>query len=280
MEIFMTDKQKLTVMVVHSDTDICEEFQQTLAAYNVIVSHNGQEAWQAYQQLSGVAVVITEIELPGLDGLSMAQRIYHSGNPTRVLFMANQIKDSEAFLAFNSGFYCLPKPVDPLFLKLSVGTLVQEWQKYCEMEVCPQDFDNLNIDVNAPVLVVEDSPVMRDIYVDNLSQSFGTVLAAENGQEAWDMYQNYQGEIPVVITDMQMPLMDGLKLSRNIRKLSKMTQIVAISGEMDDALSMQFMSVGVSCLPKPIHPIYVRLIVYRSLSRYMELKRLAVERQS
>ena len=62
------------------------------------------------------------------------------------------------------------------------------------------------------VLIAEDESATRMRLERNLEKLGFTPTAAENGAEAWKLYQ--EGEFPLVLTDWMMPEMDGLELVR------------------------------------------------------------------
>lgn len=67
------------------------------------------------------------------------------------------------------------------------------------------------------VLVADDSEFFRG-QIQRLVEAVGyRVMAAEDGQAAWEMLDTHASEIDLVATDVEMPRMDGLALSRRIR---------------------------------------------------------------
>src|SRR5438105_15900981 len=65
------------------------------------------------------------------------------------------------------------------------------------------------------ILIVDDDPTSRIILEATLKKSGHQVTAAKNGAEALALFE--KGNIPLVISDMVMPGMDGLELCRRIR---------------------------------------------------------------
>ncbi|MGQ9658081.1 MAG: diguanylate cyclase [Fimbriimonadales bacterium] len=66
------------------------------------------------------------------------------------------------------------------------------------------------------VLIAEDSGVVRKVLERNLQQLGYEVTAAEDGAQAWEAYQ--RAPTPIVITDWEMPRMNGIELCRAIRQ--------------------------------------------------------------
>jgi two-component system chemotaxis response regulator CheY len=69
----------------------------------------------------------------------------------------------------------------------------------------------------ARILTVDDSPVMRQMVKATLAESGHVVTQAANGEEALRIAATQVFDM--VITDVNMPVMDGLTLTRNLRQL-------------------------------------------------------------
>lgn len=83
---------------------------------------------------------------------------------------------------------------------------------------------NHHVDSNVPILIVEDSALLRKLIVDSIRLAgYENLIKAENGQEAWEYIMKcktdgtLKDEIKLVITDIEMPLMDGHRLTKLIK---------------------------------------------------------------
>ena len=74
------------------------------------------------------------------------------------------------------------------------------------------------------LLYVEDELSVREMVVEYLDEFFLNIYEASNGVEALETYYNKKPDI--IITDIEMPKMSGLKLSSLIRKKSLFTPII------------------------------------------------------
>ena len=72
------------------------------------------------------------------------------------------------------------------------------------------------------VLYVEDSKTIREQFTGILNKLFDNVVIARNGREAIDKFTTNQDEdfdINIVISDINMPFMDGMELLELIREI-------------------------------------------------------------
>lgn len=73
------------------------------------------------------------------------------------------------------------------------------------------------------ILVVDDEREYRILVGNFLSDQGWTVFLAEDGQEALNTL--YREQIDIIVSDIYMPVMDGLKLHRNVRSNAKFAEI-------------------------------------------------------
>ena len=73
------------------------------------------------------------------------------------------------------------------------------------------------------LLYVEDEANIREEMVEILELDFEHIHVAKNGQEGLAMFQEFHPDI--VISDIQMPLMDGITMAQNILSLDNTAKI-------------------------------------------------------
>jgi len=95
------------------------------------------------------------------------------------------------------------------------------------------------------VLVVDDSMVFRKQMQNMLENMFFNVITVAHGEEALGMLQA-KPKISMVLTDYNMPVMDGLELTYEIRKTYSKDElsILAISSNEDDEITALFLKHG------------------------------------
>ncbi|MBD3274221.1 MAG: response regulator [Candidatus Marinimicrobia bacterium] len=83
------------------------------------------------------------------------------------------------------------------------------------------------------VLVVDDEQYIRMILQESLEMSGFEVLTARNGKEALDIYYENVPDIKLIITDISMPVMNGIEFRDRIQELFPETKIIALTGNYD-----------------------------------------------
>ena len=101
---------------------------------------------------------------------------------------------------------------------------------------------------NVPtVLIAEDSEFFRG-QIQRLVEAVGCrVLAAEDGQAAWEILDHHAGEVDLVATDIEMPRLDGLALTRQIRADARFAglPVIALSSLAGEEEIARGMAAGV-----------------------------------
>jgi len=104
------------------------------------------------------------------------------------------------------------------------------------------------------ILVVDDSRAMRSYVNSLIKERYDTVLA-QDGQEALEIFNDCFGAFDFILTDMNMPRMDGISLVKAVREQNPMIPIVMLTTESDEKDKEQGFAAGVNdYLTKPFKP--------------------------
>jgi PAS domain S-box-containing protein len=124
------------------------------------------------------------------------------------------------------------------------------------------------------VLVVDDEPNIREATRIALQANGYRVQLAVNGEDALVHYHRLRSEVRLVITDLMMPVMNGIRLVRRLRELEPELPVVATSGLTDADMRSELASLGVSeLLMKPSSVADLVAAVQRSLVEATRSKR-------
>lgn len=82
------------------------------------------------------------------------------------------------------------------------------------------------------ILIVDDDPVIRRLTRRMLNSLGYEVIEAENGADALNRF-NENGDIDLVLSDLKMPIMNGMELAEEIRQMQRESKFILISGAND-----------------------------------------------
>jgi two-component system chemotaxis response regulator CheY len=116
------------------------------------------------------------------------------------------------------------------------------------------------------ILAVDDSNSMRQMVAYTLTSAGYDVTDAIDGQQALDIAK--KSHFDLVLSDVHMPVMDGIQLIRELRKLTafKFTPILMLTTESSKEKKMQGKEAGATgWIVKPFNPEKLLLTVKRVL---------------
>lgn len=116
----------------------------------------------------------------------------------------------------------------------------------------------LAVEVSVPhgkgetILLVDDEIVIREVAQLILQNNGYKVLVAEDGPSALALFAQQIGNVAVVVTDLAMPIMDGLALVRALRRIQPGLKVIISSGRTEDRQSAEIAALHVEAtLNKP-----------------------------
>lgn len=123
-----------------------------------------------------------------------------------------------------------------------------------------------NLTKNLSVLYVEDEFELRKVFEQYLRKFFKNIKSCSNGYEGLDEYQ--KGEYNIVITDINMPIMDGLRMSKEIKQINPSQHILIISAYKDIDNYIESIRLGIDgYVLKPIEYDQVNDLLFKISSQ-------------
>jgi two-component system sensor histidine kinase/response regulator len=219
-------------------------------------------------------VVIADDQMPDSDGTALATRV--RGTPglteTQLIMLTSLDRQGNAQRLTDLGFAgYLTKPVRGRELRACVERVLELESGASPSSARLVTRGSLAVD-SAPtrysghVLVVEDNAVNQQVTRRFLERLGCEVEVAENGHRAVELFSH--GDYDLILMDVQMPVMDGLTATREIRRhetAGGRTPIVALTASaMTDELERCIAAGMDGLLTKPLEPLRLR----ETLDRY------------
>jgi len=241
------DKLK-TALVIDADAS----FRQFVTLRLEILGYKVREAGTPLEVRSAVKegqadLVVTEIAVPGLEGEQLLSILEPAKRP--VFLLTHWVSENpEGFIEQTRVKAVVHKKKKSEIFK-HLETL--DWSTVPEIEPEPRSTEEKHI------LVIEDSPTIRNYVRRILEKEMpGCVIReAEDGREA--ISEMAQKKVDLIITDLNMPGMDGATFLRMVRKnnLLKSKPVLVFSSSETAALKNEFGGDGcLEFLPKPASP--------------------------
>ena len=113
------------------------------------------------------------------------------------------------------------------------------------------------------LLLVDDEEGIRKVLGISLTDLGYQVLTAENGEEALEIFRRETP--PIVLTDIKMPVMDGIELLRKIKDENPDTEVIMISGHGDMDLAIKSLKYrAIDFVTKPINDDILEIALGRA----------------
>jgi len=121
------------------------------------------------------------------------------------------------------------------------------------------------------VLVVEDQPQILALLQEFISNLGFEALAALNGLVAEQIAASCPNVIHLLITDIEMPGMDGIRLAQSLKNQRPAIEVIYLSGTLEKVTGEQQAFVeGSICLEKPVNLNTLQSVMSMLLNRALE----------
>ncbi|MDR3569275.1 MAG: response regulator [Syntrophobacteraceae bacterium] len=261
------------ILIVDDSPTIRYSLRKDLEQMGAIVSEatNGNEGLRMVESLE-LDLIITDVEMPEMDGFAFCAEIkrHPVKNSIPVVILSSREKEEDIEFAFKVG---ASNYITKSNARDNIRTRVKEILEKRSL---------LN---GRTVLVVDDSPSIRNLIDKALTKAGFQVILAENGREALDLLGKYSPDM--VVSDLHMPVLDGLGLCKIVHSNKEFSQIpfIIMSSDDDRAKMRQLLEYGASAyLVKPFNIDQLVITAERFLSDHFnrvlrERKHLESEQQ-
>jgi two-component system, sensor histidine kinase and response regulator len=260
-----TDVADLKVLIVDDNEVAREVLEYYISDFKLKVetASNGQEAVEIIKNAGNNAsrsfdLILMDFKMPGLNGVETFKEIQDlklEKNPKAIL-VTSYGREEILNEAVNAGFDSyLIKPVNQSLLFDSI------LQVFGHEEILASTIRqknkssiNLNSFKGNRILLAEDNEVNQQVAVELLESEGLIVEVAENGQIAYEMVQ--KNHYDLVLMDLNMPVMDGITATKNIREDLKLENlpIVAMTADAMSGVDHRVREAGMNdYVSKPIN---------------------------
>ncbi|HET7544247.1 MAG TPA: response regulator [Polyangiaceae bacterium] len=171
-------------------------------------------------------LVITDMHMPGMDGLALARQI-RARDAELPMLMLTSLSDTGAGIESRELFAgVLSKPVRSAELEMLIARALDESGRGAT--AAANETSSIVIAAHEPrrLLIAEDNPINQEVLLGTLHNLGYAADVVNNGQLAVEAWK--RNVYPLILMDCQMPVLDGYQAARQIRELESEGEHVAI----------------------------------------------------
>jgi len=288
----------LHVLVIDDDPALLQALPETLRLrMSGVTVDTADSAAAALDRIAArdYDAIVTDIKMPGMDGLALLAEIRGRRPDTPTLMITGHGEYELAVRALRGGAYdFIQKPIDRDRFVASLHRAIrahvlnrQVKDRRLALERCTIELEKIAEELGreeARVLIVDDDPDLLQALPETLRLRMSGVMVdtADSAAAAldWIAARDYDA----IVADIKMPGMDGLALLAEIRERRPDTPTLLITGHGEDDLGVRALRGGAyDLIQKPIDRDHFVALLYRAirahaLNRRVKDRQLALER--
>jgi PAS domain S-box-containing protein len=225
-------------VLIADDSDIALNAVSAIAqglGWQVSAVDSGEAVLAHMKQRKGgklPSVVVLDWKMPGMDGLATACAIREGVTKEECPIVIMATAYSLTSLASQPGAELVDAILNKPVTTSNLYNAVLEAQRRRAAHVgIPQALLQTTSDglAGVRVLVVDDSDINREVAQRILREQGAIVTLADDGQAALDWLIAHPNEVDLVLMDVQMPVMDGIEATRQLRRLPQFNDLPIVA---------------------------------------------------
>ena len=220
--------RSIKVLLVDDDAYQRDMGVKILKNWNLHIAENGKEAIKFLEQNTDTQVVLMDIRMPVLDGISATRIIRKELNSKAlVIAVSGEVQDTTIEECMAAGMDCfVPKPYDKEYLIQTIVGKLQQPDLVIKVEQAPISNTKL---VGLKALVVEDNDMIQLLTAKHMKDAGCSYIIASDGQSALELFE--KGSFDFVLLDLYLPDIDGFELAKLMQATGKEACFIAYSGD-------------------------------------------------
>ncbi|MFC3150348.1 response regulator [Litoribrevibacter euphylliae] len=259
--------EQLNLLIVEDSWEALEALDKMATGFGcqTTLARTGEQAISLVEQAEKAGtpydIIMMDWRLPGLDGISAAQKIHTDmkiNKPIIILETAygNELMTQE--IDRNACDAILTKPITPSSFFDALVQFIDNKSGKELQDPSKQNAVSKDLLKGMCLLLVEDYEVNQEVAKSMLNGVGASVTVADHGGIALDLLRQNPNNYHAVLMDMQMPVMDGLQATRNIRKHETWADlpIIAMTANATEKDKERCLDAGMNdYISKPIDPL-------------------------
>ncbi len=230
--LIIKDKREEKILIIDDSSTSRKIAKHELerGGFTVIEAKSGEEGLEVLKR-EIVELIIVDIEMEGMDGFEFSRRI----------------KEDPSF--YSIPIIMLSSIDDPLIIKKAIESGIVEYFvkpfKHGELLNFVEDFlkpSNVSKE-DKKILIVDDSKAQTSVLTHLLKRHGRKVLSFHDPSEALSYLRNNK-DVSLIITDIYMPNMNGIELSKKAKLINNNVPIIGISATRSKKVVLDALSSG------------------------------------
>jgi len=247
--------KKRKVLIVDDDTLIRSQLEKELKRnfFDVVLAKDGQETKSYFEPISGIDIVLLDVQLPDASGLDLLKFIKEKQPDCEAIMITGYGNTEVAIQSLRNGATdYIEKPIDMEDLNAAFGRASEKLQE-------KEDLSYQNT-----VLIIDDEEVIVERMKRFLRKEDFNVFGAYSGKQGLEIIENQK--IDVVVTDINMPGMDGIEVLKRAKNFYTDIEVIMVTGYRDEELSIKSLRAGAfDYITKPINLDQLMYAVERAI---------------
>ena len=257
----ITDWDKIRILVVDDDRYIVDDFKGIINKFGAPcdTAESGKQALELFDQNGDYNLIFIDWKMPGMDGIELATEIKkRTTDKNDVVLVMMSAGDGSAIAAEAKEAGIRKFFQKPLFPSTIADIVSEYFNVGGEQNEGVAEADNNISFAGHRILLAEDVEINREIVLALLEPKQLEVDCAVNGAQAVEMFSASPERYDLIFMDVQMPEMDGLTATANIRAMgtekAKNIPIIAMTANVFQGDVEKCLAAGMNDhLGKPIN---------------------------